>query len=51
MLERNLGDNYYRGAEALKRGVNTGTCSALATEEYRRVNNTDLVMETCKMGF
>ena len=39
----------------MKRGVNTGTCSAFAPEEGRRFNTYSFgvgdVMDTCKMGF
>jgi hypothetical protein len=37
-VEINLGDNYHRGAGAMKRGVNAGTCSSFAPEKGRRVN-------------
>ena len=37
-VEINLRDNYHRGAGALKRRVNTGTCNVFAPEECRRDN-------------
>ena len=54
-VEINLGDNYNRGAGALKGEANTGTCSAFAPEEGRRVNTYGFgdsdITGTCKMEF